>query len=492
MPNGTGTTIKIRKNALNMATWDPVLLWYAKAVAVMRKLPLTDSTSWIYQAAIHGFEPANPYWKLWAKNQTLPGQNEQGTFWRQCQHGSWFFLPWHRMYLGYFEKIVRKIIIGLGGPADWALPYWNYNEGKPSRKLPDAFTESHLPPPDGSANPLLELSRDSGNDSQPFLDERRISLKPAFQEHQFAGGTHVGSQGFGGPITVFHHSGGSHGALEGQPHDQVHDMVGGVMGDPVTAGYDPIFWLHHANIDRLWEVWLKADPINQNPAPSSNWQKFAFKFNDGLGNTPTLTPHDVLDSKMAPFYYQYDDVSQPAGAMPPPVPMVAVGAVRPIIEGHMPEEPIPEMVGASSEATPLATEAKTLNVRLFPLSGPLRKLGAAEGHFRKAYLHVENIRGKGRPASYDVYLNVPEGAQQPAEQFYVGNIPMFGLEQASVATERHPGNGLRFTFNVTETVNFLKAENQWNPEVLRVTFVPTRKPKEGAHLEVGRVSLYYT
>ena len=44
----------------------------------------------------------------------------------------------------------------------------------------------------------------------------------------------------------------------------VHVLVGGsdpnsnlpgLMSDPDTAGLDPIFWLHHANIDRLWEVW---------------------------------------------------------------------------------------------------------------------------------------------------------------------------------------------------------------------------------------------
>lgn len=289
-------------------------------------------------------------------------------------------------------------------------------------------------------------------------------------------------------VTNFHHSGGSHGALESQPHDLVHGDVGGLMGDPGTAGYDPIFWLHHANIDWLWEVWLNADPNNNNPAATSKWQTFAFEFNDGLGNTPKLTPHDVLDTKTAPFYYRYDDIAPPAAAAAAP----PAGIVTPGIVSPMTEEPIPEMVGASSEATQLTGEAKTLGVRLFPLSSPLRALGAAGAHFREAYLHVENIRGKGRPASYDVYLNVPEGAGAPPERFHVGTIPTFGLEQASIATERHPGDGLRFSFNVTDTVNLLKAENRWNAEVLRVTFVPRQRLVEGARLEVGRVSLYYT
>jgi hypothetical protein len=89
-------------------------------------------------------------------------------------------------------------------------------------------------------------------------------------------------------------------------------------------------------------------------------------------------------------------------------------------------------------------------------------------------------------------LNVPEGAGEPPEKFHIGTIPTFGLEQASMATERHPGNGLRFTFNVTETVNLLIAEKKWDPEALQVTFVPRRKLVKGQSIEVGRVSLYYT
>jgi len=55
MSNGTTTAIKTRKNALAMATWDPTLLWYAKAVGEMKNRPLADPTSWKYLAAIHGF-----------------------------------------------------------------------------------------------------------------------------------------------------------------------------------------------------------------------------------------------------------------------------------------------------------------------------------------------------------------------------------------------------------------------------------------------------
>jgi tyrosinase len=501
MSTGTGTTIKVRKNAIKMAKWDPALLWYAKAVAVMKTRAQTDPTSWGYQAAMHGFTlnptedaPAAAIWAKWTKNQTLPGKPEQDTYWKRCQHGSWYFLPWHRMYLGFFEMIVGQTITALGGPPNWALPYWNYNQGV-ATGLPTAFTEAQLPPPGKTPNPLREPSRSAGNNGSPFLKPDDVDPANAFEEPEFAGATHGGTPGFGGPVTLFEHAGRSHGLLEQQPHDVVHDEVGGVMGDPLTAAYDPIFWLHHANIDRLWQIWLNADPAHKNPI-LSKWQKFSFVFHDATGKIQTLKPQDVIDTNAVPFYYGYDDLSLPAGVAAgiPPAPSggPAEEALDLISKKKMPETPVPEMVGASSGVTPLKGEAKTLNVPLFPMSGPMSALGAADAHFRKAYLHVENIRGRGRPASYDVYLNVAEGAEKRHRRFRVGIIPTFGLEQASAATERHAGNGLHFTFNVTKTVNLLKEENQWNPGMLRVSFVPRRKPAEGSSIQVGRVSLYYT
>ena len=46
--------------------------------------------------------------------------------------------------------------------------------------------------------------------------------------------------------------------IEGNPHGHVHDMVGGDMGEVPTAAADPIFWVHHCHIDRLWAAWINA------------------------------------------------------------------------------------------------------------------------------------------------------------------------------------------------------------------------------------------
>ena len=48
-------------------------------------------------------------------------------------------------------------------------------------------------------------------------------------------------------------------ALEGI-HNSGHVWVGGSMGSIPTAPCDPVFWMHHAEIDRIWAVWQAANP----------------------------------------------------------------------------------------------------------------------------------------------------------------------------------------------------------------------------------------
>ncbi|EMS49290.1 Polyphenol oxidase A1, chloroplastic [Triticum urartu] len=48
---------------------------------------------------------------------------------------------------------------------------------------------------------------------------------------------------------------GSPGSLENAAHTAVHIWVGGDMGVLGTAGRDPVFYSHHANVDRLWHLW---------------------------------------------------------------------------------------------------------------------------------------------------------------------------------------------------------------------------------------------
>ena len=55
-------------------------------------------------------------------------------------------------------------------------------------------------------------------------------------------------------------------------HNNVHMWVGGPMTDIRISPADPVFWLHHANIDRIWSIW-QATHSNQNPNLSPNDQQ---------------------------------------------------------------------------------------------------------------------------------------------------------------------------------------------------------------------------
>jgi tyrosinase len=135
--------------------WDESLLWYARAVKELRRRPFADMTSWRYLAAIHGVSE-----QLWRHNgylasgETLPNTTAfQRQDKDQCQHHTWYFLPWHRGYLRAFEKIVAAAIAKLGGPNDWALPYWNYNDAQ----NPNRLRRPSAPP----LGPMAEQTRSS-------------------------------------------------------------------------------------------------------------------------------------------------------------------------------------------------------------------------------------------------------------------------------------------------------------------------------------------
>ena len=52
---------------------------------------------------------------------------------------------------------------------------------------------------------------------------------------------------------------GLEGNSEIPAHNQVHNWVGGIM-KTMYSPTDPIFWLHHAEVDRLWHIWQKKNP----------------------------------------------------------------------------------------------------------------------------------------------------------------------------------------------------------------------------------------
>jgi len=318
--------VRIRRSVLSLPANDPILVFYGSAIAAMKTKRISESSSWRYQAAIHDYIRADD---PLAVPSDLPLPADSTTFWSTCEHRGWFFLPWHRMYLHHFEMIVLSEVIKQGGPTDWALPYWNYSASDPNAKLlPEAFRQ-------GSGTGLFVPGRDpNANAGRPFMatgafDPTDITC---LGETQYEG-VAQGNPGFGGlrppAPRVKNHSGGQgSGRVEQAPHDRVHGALNGndflpdgvtqkplnqrgFMGSFTRAPLDPIFWVHHCNIDRLWEVWSHS-PGRSNPTTSDWLTAVSFPFRDVTGRRVDMTPSQVVDTRAAPLSYIYDDISNPS------------------------------------------------------------------------------------------------------------------------------------------------------------------------------------
>jgi tyrosinase len=476
----------VRVDVWTLPEDDPVLTAYGDAVAAMTAKPASDPTSWAYQAAMHGSLSAAP----------LP-------LWNQCRHGSWYFVSWHRAYLYYFERIVRAQVVANGGPPDWALPYWNYDGGGNHNTLPLAFRSPTRT--DGSVNPLFVTQRNAGVNSG-------AGLPPSITTPAFALGrpTFTGASEFGGGVTSASGQFWSQtGRLEQTPHNDVHVAIGGWMGNPDTAAQDPIFWLHHANVDRLWWLWQQH---HQDPT-DGRWTKQSFDFVD-TGGVPAALDAAGVES-IATLDYAYDHRRlripwPPIRKVRPPVRWPFPWPERP--ERRLPEpapEPQREIVGATEQPVQLVGSQVRVPVRIDRrVSESLRLDARARQPEHRAFLDVEDIDADRDPGVvYGVYVNLPEGASEAdLAAHHVGNVSLFGVERARDPRGDEPGHGLRVSMEITELLDRLAADGTWaDGEQVDVTFRPitleqppgladqavTRTEHVQLPITVGRVSVHF-
>jgi tyrosinase len=329
------------------------LVSYAKGVEAMLRLPANHPHNWFRNAFVHLMD---------------------------CPHGNWWFYVWHRGYLGYFEQTIRS----LSGDANFALPYWDWtelpqmpdemfegvlsptnDEYRAYTKNLAVFTTFIQPALKQYWASLSSAQRDqlntrgykqltdvwndvtgngvSGNEcfaptcgarylsgTNPDLDADTANavskftvtsglLAPDFYNSiNYLSFTSIRTPSHN---TAPPNSSAAFSVLEGQPHNLVHNCIGGSGPlDPGPYGnmtnflspVDPVFFLHHSNMDRLWDVWTrKQKSLNQPYLPSGDDLKalsdepFLF-FVDADGNY-------VLNGKAGDylttdrFNYDYDD-----------------------------------------------------------------------------------------------------------------------------------------------------------------------------------------
>ena len=101
-------------------------------------------------------------------------------------------------------------------------------------------------------------------------------------------------------------------------HNRVHIYIGGLMQVVPTASNDPIFFLHHCNIDRLYEEWLKKYSDE-----TTSYQPSTFSYLVGPGHNideylvpmfPLMTNRDMHRRAMS-LGYTYDSQQDSSGCM---------------------------------------------------------------------------------------------------------------------------------------------------------------------------------
>src|SRR5215813_7620613 len=485
--------------------WADPILWYARGVKAMKARPLSEPTSWRFFGAMHGFDQ-----DLWSQTGFLnesdqpPSDSDMKDYWSQCQHGSWYFLPWHRGYLLALEAVVRDAIAQLGGPSTtWALPYWNYfkpNQGQ----LPPAFASPNWPDGNGD-NPLFVSQRfGPDNDGNVFIPMDAVN-QDALGDAKFVGPGQGGSQGFGGVNTGFAHGGRNHGGVESQPHDMVHVLVGGgdeqnpgLMSFPDLAGLDPIFYLHHANIDRMWEGWNRSRPSQTDPT-DAKWVKGPASIGERKfmmpmpgGKSWIYTPGDTVS--LATLGYNYDDVGAPAvqpqiAARRQRLGMAPAESDRSAVMTHV------ERLGASKAALSLTGSGASASVQLdHAVRGKVASsfgMAPSGPSPDRIFLNLENVRGANDATSFTVYLNVPEG-DDPAKhpELKAGSVGLFGLSKASAMDGPHAGDGLNFTIEITHVIDTLHLRGALNVDQLHVTLVPRKPVPDKTPVSIGHISIY--
>ncbi len=463
---------------------------FAMAMGALDQLEVSNRNSWRFLAGVHGCDADS-----WVSAGVVSSADEipneikrtDGPYGRQCQHGSWHFLSWHRGYLFAFEAIVAAKVRELTGE-DWALPYWNYldEENPNARKVPDAL----LAPlqPDGTPNPLIRYRNTSVNEL-PSPPTGGINLEAMTEDDFLVGGD--GTIGFGGYIVDgFAHFDRWPGDLEFNPHNTVHRQIGGAMADPNFAALDPIFWMHHCNIDRLWEAWMQTPGKTMVSDP--RWLEGPF---DRTFLMPKVGGDDPGESFVArdtlaggKFHPSYDNLTRGTGVTPGVVDVARVNM------GPASRQKV-DPIGDNGAELTLADASVGTQVSLNPAAtrDAVRTMGAAQPgeDVSRVYVALEGVRGKDPSPAIGVYLGLGED-EKPEDhpEAFAGELVFFGLNVASDPEGVEAGNGLSGRLDVTDLVQRLQAGGGLDSDRVSVKLLREAGDNDPQPIQIRAVVFY--
>lgn len=435
-----------------------------KGIRAMKGLPNEDPRSWFFQANIH--DEADP---------------ENHADWSKCEHGTWHFFTWHRMYIHFFEDVLRKYAEN----DTLRLPYWNW-EAPANRGLPAEFREPKES--DGVTENHLYVAERQMNNPRFRVRWQQASYDRQMQNTTFIGLVVAGTflQGFGGGGRALNtqERGDIAGTFEAYPHGALHGDIGGRgwMGNTTTAAQDPIFWLHHVNIDRQWERW-RGQPGRIEPTGA--WRTEPYWFYDREGQRKRVIVEEFLDLGRLP--YKYDDV-------PPATPRVQP-LLAPLQLALAATDKAAPDGGPAATAAPSLGQLKVLTLAKPKITKPISIKGiaatieigqAADLSPRwkallsepraptpaRVFLRLEGVKFSERPTyNLEVYLNKRDASAstKAGDPQYAGTISFF-----SATHKGHHGEegGRTFRFDVSECLINAKKASGYDASNLAITVVP--------------------
>ncbi len=274
---------------------------------------------------------------LWhAQTMAIAAGSDATVVMRNLAHRGPIFLPWHREFLRRFELDLQKEV------PEVILPYWDWAADAALRS-PDPDTPAWTLSPvwkedfmggngdpnndnivgdgpfkdwitqevDDQGNPTLKdrLRRDFGNliGTLPSLIDVYNALSFDFFDTPY---WDVFSRGFSNSLE---------GWINGpQLHNRVHVWVGGSMLIN-TSPNDPVFFLNHCNVDRIWALWqdLRFDsrfgyppardldpPIRDRNCTNIDHYNINDKMHPWQDEPESKTIGDVLDYRMLNIRYE--------------------------------------------------------------------------------------------------------------------------------------------------------------------------------------------
>ncbi len=352
---------------------------------------------------------------------------------------------------------------------DFVLPYWNYaSDSGSSLQLPSPFID--IPAQGAPQNVLFFDDRGLGFADGQATGPQNVAMNeggfmpfsltqygPALSTKEMFPSDdrdHISVD----PTDPVYLALGFSGRLECVPHDNVHVSVGGWMQNVPSAAGDPIFFMHHCQIDRLYASWEAQPGVSYN-----------------FGNSPSQPDENTWKTVKTGSFV--DENGQ----------LTAVLAAR--------VRPATRLKIAAMEAPKFAVQSGGTTVTLAPAAAATAATAAPTANNAPAgapqTLVLKGVRLLRRPrAPLSVFVNLPKGtAPRLNDPYYVGTLNLFNFDlgtgvamdhtdEGMNADHKMPGSDVRF--DVTDVLQRQRARGQWDGGAITVTISTIGADSPGA------------